>query len=78
MGSLRVRTSRRLSRLFLGSDAMICAHLHWRQHWAEPAVDAAFWLLRGELKHCSGAASYEARQTRELDTLDAWRRQGLL
>lgn len=76
--SLRVRLSRAISRRLLRSERMTCSELALRKHPAERWVDALFWLLRGERGHCDGCARWEARQEREADALDDFRREGWL
>ena len=76
----RVRASRALARIIVGDgDMMLCAHVHRRRHWAEPWLDALFFVAYlGQRGHCALNAAWEARQAREPDLLDLWREAGLL
>lgn len=75
---IRVRLSRWLARRILGRQSMICAELAWKAHPAVPLIDAAFWLIRRERRHCLSCALWEASRERESDLLDEWRRAGML
>lgn len=58
--SLRVAASRRLSRVLGHGDRMWCSYLHLYARPEERWVDALFFVLRGERRHCARCAAWEA------------------
>lgn len=71
MPSSRVRLSRRLSRRLFASDLLTCTEVHYREHWSEPIIDAAFYLLRRKRGHCRACALWEASLAPEPVEVDA-------
>lgn len=73
---LRVRLSRAISRRLFGGDTMLCTRAELYRHPVRHLFNLAF--LWREREHCDASLRWEARQEREPEALDWWRRSGLL
>ena len=71
------RLSRRLSGLTGGpASEMLCARLHRSgPRWLVMLIDAAFFVLRGEVGHCAACYRWEHRPIRTI--VDRLRAEGL-